>query len=337
MKTLQMSFDLFRMARYHRSILWLVTTALLSIVHLNARAENITVTHWGASFYGAPYAVAMEKGWFKTAKFDVTGIITSTGGGTSVRNTLASNIPIGEVALPAAIEAMRAGAKLKIIYSGVGSVADQVWGTRPGQPFNSLQDLKGKKIGYTRPASVTNMLILMALDRQGMKASDVELVSVGGTGAILAAVMQGSIDAGNIAEPLWTRDKDKLKAVFWVKDVMSPIMTQTVGITTEEFMQKRPDALKAVIDGRRKGVQFIYSNPNEAADIMSKLHKWDAQVTRDVFALLVKEKWWDEGRFNLEGMNAMLEGLRIVGQLKGDVDWNSLIDERLLPEDLRKK
>ena len=36
-------------------------------------------------------------------------------------------------------------------------------------------------------------------------------------------------------------------------------------------------------------------------------------------------------------MNAMLEGLRIVGQLKGEVDWNSLIDERLLPEDLRKK
>lgn len=337
MKTSKSSFGLFRMARYQRSILCLVSTAILSIAQISARAENITVTHWGASFYGAPYAVAMEKGWFKTDKFDVTGIITSTGGGTSVRNTLASNIPIGEVALPAAIEAVRAGAKLKIIYSGVGSVADQVWGTRPGQPFNSLQDLKGKKIGYTRPASVTNMLILMALDRQGMKASDVELVSVGGTGAILAAVMQGSIDAGNIAEPLWTRDKDKLKAVFWVKDVMSPIMTQTVGITTEDFMQKRPDALKAVINGRRKGVQFIYSNPNEAADIMSKLHKWDAQVTREVFALLVKEKWWDEGRFNLEGMNAMLEGLRIVGQLKGAVDWNSLIDERLLPEDLRKK
>ena len=25
-------------------------------------AETITVTHWGSAFYGAPYAVAMEKG-----------------------------------------------------------------------------------------------------------------------------------------------------------------------------------------------------------------------------------------------------------------------------------
>ena len=95
MKTLQQSFRLFRTTHRQRSILCFVTTAILSIVHINVRAENITVTHWGASFYGAPYAVAMQKGWFKTDKFDVTGIITSTGGGTSVRNTLASNIPIG--------------------------------------------------------------------------------------------------------------------------------------------------------------------------------------------------------------------------------------------------
>ena len=302
-----------------------------------ARAESITVTHWGAAFYGAPYAVAMEKGWFKTAKFDVTGIITSTGGGTSVRNTLASDTPIGEVALPAAIEAIRSGMKLKIIYSGVGTVAEQVWATRPGQPFKSIKDLKGKKVGYTRPASVSNMVLLMAFEDAGMKPADVELVSVGGTGALLAAVLQGSIDAGIIAEPLWTREKEKLQAVFWVKDVMSPLMTQTVGITTDEYMAKRPDALQAVVDGRRKGVQFIYQNPVAAAEIMAKLHKWDLELTKTVFAQLVHYRYWDEGGLSLNGMNAMLRGLRIVGQLQGEVDWNQLIDERFLPAELRLK
>ena len=302
-----------------------------------ARAESITVTHWGAAFYGAPYAVAMDKGWFKTEKFDVTGVITSTGGGTSVRNTLASDTPIGEVALPAAIEAIRSGAKLKIIFSGVGSVAEQVWATRPGQPFKSIKDLKGKKVGYTRPASVTNMIILMALEDAGMKPTDVELVAVGGTGAILAAVLQGSIDAGNIAEPLWTRDKAKLQAVFWVKDVMSPLMTQTVGITTDEYMAKRPDALQAVVEGRRKGVQFIYQNPEAAAEIVAKHHKWDLEVTKAIFAQLVRDRYWDEGRFELKGMNAMLRGLRIVGQLEGEVDWKQLLDERFLAPELRSK
>lgn len=319
-----------------RSLLGFILAFAISVTGFVSRAEEITVTHWGAAFYGAPYAIAMEKGWFKSGSFDVTGIITSTGGGTSLRNTLASPMPIGEVALPAVIEAMRAGAKLKIIYSGVGSVAEQVWATRPGQPYKSITDLKGKRIGYTRPASVSNMILLMALEKSGMKASEVELVAVGGVGAVLAAVLQGSIDAGNINEPLWTRDKDKLQQVFWIKDVMSPAMTQTVGITTEDFMKKRPEVIRAVIDGRIKGVRFIYEHPDEAADIVSKLHKWDPAITRQVFAQLIKDKWWDEGAFNLDGMNAMLEGMRLVGQFEGKLDWATLIDDRFLPPDLQK-
>ena len=62
----------------------------LAALALPARAETITVTHWGAAFYGAPYAVAMEKGFFKKRGVDITGILTSAGGGTSVRNTLAA-------------------------------------------------------------------------------------------------------------------------------------------------------------------------------------------------------------------------------------------------------
>ena len=36
-----------------------------------ARAETITVTHWGGQFYGVPYAVAMEKGFF-----NIVGLLT---------------------------------------------------------------------------------------------------------------------------------------------------------------------------------------------------------------------------------------------------------------------
>ena len=39
----------------------LAATTLIS-AHVPLRAEEISVTQWGASLYGAPYAVAMEKG-----------------------------------------------------------------------------------------------------------------------------------------------------------------------------------------------------------------------------------------------------------------------------------
>src|ERR1041385_1714968 len=90
----------------------------LAALALPARAETITVTHWGAAFYGAPYAVAMAKGFFKKRGVDITGILTSAGGGTSVRNTLAGDLPFGEVALPAALMAINSGQPLKIIGGG---------------------------------------------------------------------------------------------------------------------------------------------------------------------------------------------------------------------------
>ncbi len=47
--------------------------------------------------------VAMSKGYFRSRGADITGILTSAGGGTSVRNMLASDLPFGEIALSAAV------------------------------------------------------------------------------------------------------------------------------------------------------------------------------------------------------------------------------------------
>src|ERR1700691_737916 len=108
-----------KMARACRLIGMVPALLALALPFARAHAETITVTHFGAQFYGAPYVVAREKGFFKEAGVDITGFLTSTGVGTSVRNTLASDLPYGEVALAAAIEAIRAGQPLKIVKGGV--------------------------------------------------------------------------------------------------------------------------------------------------------------------------------------------------------------------------
>src|SRR5665647_3377947 len=90
--------------------------AALSVVVLvtgtiSAAAVDLNVTHFGTGMYGVPYAVAKEKGYFKEIGLDVTGFLTSAGGGTTVRNVLASELPYGEVALPAVIAAVQQGAQ----------------------------------------------------------------------------------------------------------------------------------------------------------------------------------------------------------------------------------
>ena len=300
-----------------------------------ARAESITVTHWGSAFYGAPYAVAMEKGFFKAHGVDITGILTSNGGGTSVRNTLAGDMPYGEVALPAAIEAINSGQPLVIIGGGTDSVGDILWVAKKGSAMSGIKDIVGKKIGFTAPGSVTNMLILMAMKAQGIDPATVKLIPAGGIGANISAVVNGAIDAGMSGEPVWSENQDKVQAVFWTKDVLPPNMMQTVAITTTDFAKTGATQLRAILAARREGVDYIIAHPDESAEITARAYNGNPELYKKVFRNLLSFNYWSDGRLDYDGMNRMVEGLQIVGKQKGPVDWAKIVDASFLPADLK--
>ena len=312
-----------------------VAAALVVGVSAPAMADSITVTHWGSAFYGAPYAVAMEKGFFKAHGVDITGILTSNGGGTSVRNTLAGDLPFGEVALPAAIEAINAGQPLVIIGGGTDSIGDIMWIAKKGSAMHSFKDIVGKKVGYTSPGSVTNMLILMAMKAQGVDPASVKLIPAGGIGANLSAVLNGAIDTGMTGEPVWSENEDKVQPVFWTRDVLPPNMMQTVEVTTTDYAKEGATQLRAIMAARREGVDFIIAHPDEAAEITARAYSGDPALYKKVFRHLLTFNYWSDGRFDFEGMNRMVEGLQLVGKQKGPVEWSKVIDASFLPADLR--
>src|SRR6202167_1523934 len=79
-----------------------------------AMAEDILVTQYKADPSGAPYGVAIDKGFFKKAGVDITGVISGEGGGTSVRAVIASALGYGETSPAAAIAAINEGQALKM-------------------------------------------------------------------------------------------------------------------------------------------------------------------------------------------------------------------------------
>lgn len=314
-------------------LLW--AAALLGVAPLPAAAETITVTHWGGQFYGAPYAVAMDKGFFKKRGVDVTGILTAAGGGTAVRNTVAGDIPFGEVSLAAAVQAIKAGQKLRIVAGGVQSVGDQVWVVKRGSPVQSIKDLAGKRIGYTSPGSVSNMVILMALKANGMTAADVKLVPAGDLGANLAATLNGAIDAGFSDEFILTDNKALVQPAFLVRDVLRPEMMQTVCIVDTTYASQHPDIVRALIAGRQEGLEYLKAHPDEAAAITAKAYSVDPAPVAAHFKSLLPINYWSDGRFDYAAMDRMVEGLQITGQLKGAIDWSTVVDTSFLPPGLQ--
>jgi NitT/TauT family transport system substrate-binding protein len=313
-----------------------VAAVILAWESQGVRAETITVTHWGGQFYGVPYAVAMEKGFFKKNGVDVTGILTAAGGGTAVRNTLAGGIPFGEVSLAAAVQAINSGQKLIIIGAGAWSVADQMWLVKKDSPLKTIKDLAGKQIAYTAPGSVSNMLILMALKANGMTPQQVKLVPAGDLGANISAVGSGAVDAGFSDELIFAQNKELVLPLFMVRDVLDPRMMQTVMVTTAEYAKAHAELIKGLINSRREGLAYTLDHPDEAADITAKAYNNPhTDLFRDHIHELIKENYWSDGRLDYPSMNHMVEGLQITGQIKGDVDWPKYVDTSYLPADLR--
>lgn len=305
-----------------------------------ASAEQIAVGNFGVAANGMPYAVAMEKGYFKAEGIDVSGIITSAGGGTSLRNMLAGGVPYGEVNPAVVISAIQQGADLKIISDNVWTVAEFIWAVKPDSKIKTIKDFKGAKIGFTNPRSTSQGLAMLLVKEAGLQPTDAELVRTGGFGEGVAALDTGMIDVAPMAEPVWSKFKDKYRAVATASETLPPL-DNVIGVTTVNMAAEKGDFIRAVIRARRKAVEFMHANPDEASVAVAKHYNIEPEVAKSAVRNLTSSKtngvpYWGTGQIRLDGMKRMIEVQRMVGTIKGDVDYKAIIDTQFLPPDLQK-
>ena len=304
-------------------------------------AEQIVVSNYGVAANGMPYAVAMEKGFFKQEGADVSGILSSAGGGTTVRNLMTGHLSFGEIDLAGTVAAVQQGADLKIISEDVLTVAEFVWAVKPDSPIKTLQDLKGKKIGYTNPRSTSQALDILLLEQAGLKPDAAELVKTGGFGEAVVALNTGLIDASALADPVWSKNKAQFRILVTANDALPPLCN-VIGVTTGEAAASKGDFIRAVLRGRRKAVEFMSTHPDEAAAIVAKAYNLDVDVVKSTINNLIAPSkagvpYWGPGNFDMAGMDRMIRAQKLVGALSGEVDWSKLVDTSFLPDDIKPK
>jgi NitT/TauT family transport system substrate-binding protein len=307
--------------------------ALLAFSLASAPAQSsdrISIAQYGTVLTSLPWAVALDQGIFKKDGLDIDGFIGSNGGGTTIRNMMASSLPFAEVATSAAIAGAKEGYKLKIVYSAVNNIANTCWNVRADSPIKTLADLRGRKVGYDSPQGSTEMIIRMIL-RQAKLDKDVQLVLTGGSAAGITALEAGAIDAAprpNLYPP------PKLRVLFEATQYI-PNLVWTVGVTTDDFAKAHPDTLRKLIAARREAVDFIYAHPDAAIATYAKVWQIDESVARDIVLHSIKANYWSRGSFNRAGLTAMFDGMKLVGAMDPGFDANSLVDRSFLPADQR--
>ncbi len=313
--------------------------ALLALMAVPAHAEQIVVSNFGVSANGMPYGVARAKGFFKAEGADVTGILTSGGGGTSLRNMLAGGVPYAEINPGSLVAAVQQGADIKLVADTVLTVAEFVWAVRMDSPIKSIKDFKGRKIGYTNPRSTSQGLATLLLEKGGYKPGDAELVRTGGFGEGVAALDTGLVDIAPLPEPLLSEFGAKYRIVVRASEILPPL-DNVVGVATPNMIAQRGDFIRAVIRAHRRAVDFMKANPDEAGDIVAKDYNLAPAVARSAVRNLTTSMtdgvpYWGSGQIHLDGLKRMIEVQRTVGAISGDIDYNKLIDTQLLPDDIK--
>jgi NitT/TauT family transport system substrate-binding protein len=306
----------------------------IAISASTAEAAKLTVTQYGRIIETLPWAVALDKGMFKDAGIDVDGITAGSGGGTSLRNLLASELPVGEVSTSVAIAAQKTGLHLKIIYAASNHIGELAWAVKPDSGINSINDLAGKKAAFTNPKSTTEVILRTALKKAGL-TEKVEILPLGGLGPALTALSAGAVAAAPLVDPRMTTHAKDYKILFYGWQVY-PQFTWAVGVTTEEFAAKHPDVVRKLVQIHRKAVEYVYAHRDEAAAIYSKVWNVSLDEARAILPKYYDWRHWNAGAISKDGLEASAEGMRLVGELNGPVDWQTLIDQSYLDEDQRQ-
>ncbi len=277
-----------------------------------------------------PLFVGVKMGFFEEVgqKLDISYF---RGGGEVVRAITTRSVDIGATpAASAVLIAFARGEGIRIVSGQSAPLAGVVWVVAPDSPVKTVKDLKGKKVGFSTPGSLTHTVIQSIL-RDERLDKDVQLVRVGSPGDSWAAVKNKVVDAGwHVSPAVYNLIMKKeariiINATDYIKDYQ-----QTVVTVTEDTIKKDPEMIRNFLKARAKAVKFIRENPERTATIWAEELNIPVEATRLAYKDL-KPGYYETEAPKETNMKGALQEVMESGAVKEPVDFKKLIDPRFLP------
>jgi NitT/TauT family transport system substrate-binding protein len=300
---------------------------------------RITVSTHPLLDFSVPVFVGIEQGFFQREGVVVEEVVSSEGGGTTVRNILTGGLDMGLVSFPAAIQANLAGAALKVVEGGERLVTTHTLVVPENSKINSLKEAvdQGATIGYSSAGAVTQALLVLNLQRMGIDATKVKTRATGGLGAGFTAARGGGIEVTSAIEPVLSVSGKGLRVIHRHSDHVKKFQ-QMVWVVNPKFAETHPDGVAGFLRARIAAINWIDANLEQAAAL------WAAKADIAPAAALATLKtvaasggikaYYGTG-FDQEAMETAVQTMRILGTLKPDVSiaWTDILDQSKLPKE----
>jgi NitT/TauT family transport system substrate-binding protein len=288
---------------------------------------EVAVSHIKSLMSLMAWTVGQEKGFFQAAGLEQS-FTEYEGGGDTIRGLLTAGNHYAMAAPSAAISAFIQGEPVRIIGGGFGA-STVVFVIKRDSPIQQIEDLKGKKIGYSKPASNSHVLATI-LDQQHDLGA--ELVSTGGVGESLIALRNNLVDCVWTLEPQPSRYATEFRRLVSGEAIL-PRFVELVLVSHERFIQEQPDVLRAVARSYNQSMQAVREQPAAAAASWAKVAELDPEIVADAMDHVPTDAW--TAKLLPDGLRTIERTMLEFGLIKQAVDWNQLVVQDFLPAENR--
>ncbi|HHY45909.1 MAG TPA: ABC transporter substrate-binding protein [Firmicutes bacterium] len=197
--------------------------------------------------------------------------------------------------------------------------------------IKDARDLRGRKVAIVGTASLDEIALDRCLNSGGLTTKDVDLQIIRSFPDILAALSNGSIDAGMVIEPFVAQGVEKGIIDRWKDPSEYDPHAQTAIIVFGPSMTAKPEVAKrfmvAYLKSLRDYNDAFFKNKGKA-EIVKILAETSTVRDPEVYEKMYPVGLNPNGYVRMKGIQMDLDWYKEHGLLKGDLKAEDVVDNR---------
>jgi ABC-type nitrate/sulfonate/bicarbonate transport system substrate-binding protein len=301
-----------------RIILALVILATAQL-RANALAENVKVGIPSLTVTMMPLAVAKEQGFFGREGLNVEMVLMPAA--LNMRVLIAGDIQYASTIGSALVAAVR-GVNARVVMCFVDRpLLDLV----AGPDINSIKDLKNKLVGISSRGGLHDVTMRRILVQSGMDPAQTTLITVGGQGAMLAAVQSRRIAAGLLNPPHnFMAYRDGLKNLAFAGNFVR--IPSTGLVTLRETMDRSPDQVRRMLRALSRARNFSRENKPATVAILKRFLRLDDENLISQIYDYHRQAETADGRIDAALATETIRDTRLAEGITREIDPNQVFD-----------
>ncbi|MDP2726382.1 MAG: ABC transporter substrate-binding protein, partial [Dehalococcoidia bacterium] len=276
--------------------------------------------------------VAQAKGFFQQEGLK-TQWTEFAGGGDTIRAVTMGGFHVAAGGWPAGLTAFEKGEPIRFIASVI-NVDTIVWIVPVNSPLKSMRDVRGKKVGVSRPGSLSMTDLQMVLKAEGIGEAEVQMPQAGGPDENWTAAKTGVIDvawsSGAVAQRAIL--SGQARVIGRVRDYRKVWMGTGTG-TSVTAIKEQPELIRSYLKAQQRALEFVANNSEEAGKIWGEAVGLDEALAVATIKGVPKEAW--TSKIDPNSLLELQDEMISRKELSGKVDLKTFVDQSFLPQELR--